>query len=157
MATEPLTTVLAALMMAYAANVTSLPLPANPPSVDLATNEQIQVEIFGSYDPTRLAEAYGYYDPDTDTIVLPDTWAPYSAYALAQLAHEATHYLQDQADPGALEAARVNGSRGDLERTAYYVQFKLLADLGSEDPIADSGLTKLQLWAATRTTPAFAR
>ena len=88
--------ILTALMIWLGAN-TSFDTNHDIPNVLFLSQTQMEEMFYKGTDkmPNTL---HGLYDPESDTIILPDTWDRREAWDLGVLLHEMVHYLQDQND-----------------------------------------------------------
>ena len=85
--------ILTALMIWLGAN-TNLSTNYDIPQVIFLPIAQME-KMFYQDQEYESDQLHGMYDPENDTIYLPDDWDRRSAWDLGVLVHEMVHYLQD--------------------------------------------------------------
>lgn len=135
-------TLVAALLGWLAAQGIGVP-QAEAVTTRLASQGQMEALARGSFAESEVRRIGALYDPDTDTIVLPDAFDPTDPADQSLLLHELVHVAQDAA--GAFDGC-AGPCRDRLDRAAYRQQARWLKAQG-EDLL--SAMVEIQAMFAT--------
>lgn len=114
-------------LMVVASNLTGLSIPEEVPTVQIMTQQELTVLIYGEpgHDEERNPTVRGAFDCPKRTIYIRDTFKSREK-ELATMLHEVVHYLQCRS------YRRIVMSSCYRERMAYAAERKFLEDRGSD-------------------------